>query len=95
MNKDNSKIPGFRTYFFVWVGLIILTALTVIISQAGFGTHGALSSVTIAFVKSGLILLFFMHLKQEGLILKALLFLPLATIAIIIGLTFFDIWYRY
>jgi cytochrome c oxidase subunit 4 len=93
--NEHERTPGFRTYFLVWVALIVFTALTVIVSQAGLGTHGALSSVIIAFMKSMLILLFFMHLKQERLILKLLFFVPLATIAVIIGLTFFDIWYRY
>jgi len=93
--KEHEKLPGFRTYFFVWVALVVFTALTVIISGAGLGTHGAIASVLIAFTKSMLILLFFMHLKQEKFILKALFFVPIATIAVIIGLTFFDIWYRY
>jgi cytochrome c oxidase subunit 4 len=93
--NEHEKTPGLRTYFFVWVALIIFTALTVIVSRAGFGTHGALSSVIIALMKSTLILLFFMHLRQERLILKMLFIVPLATIAVIIGLTFFDVWYRY
>ncbi len=93
--NEHEKTLGFRTYLFVWIALMIFTVLTVAVSRAGFERYGALVSVAIAFMKSGLILLFFMHLKQERPILKALFFIPLATIAVIIGLTFFDIWYRY
>lgn len=93
--NEHEKTFGPGTYFLVWIALLIFTALTVVVSRTGFETYGALVSVTIAFMKSGLILLFFMHLKREKFILKALFFIPLATIAVIIGLTFFDIWYRY
>jgi len=35
-----------------------------------------------------------MHLKYERRLFKALFLVPIATLAVIIGLTFFDIWYR-
>ncbi|RJQ20613.1 MAG: cytochrome-c oxidase [Nitrospiraceae bacterium] len=88
-------MPGPGLYFLVWLGLIALTALTVIAAGAGLGAYGALTSVSIALAKSVLILMFFMHLKYEKTLIRALLFLPVITIAVIIGLTFFDIGYRY
>ena len=36
----------------------------------------------------------FMHMKYEGRLLRWLLFLALVTLAIFIGLTFFDVLYR-
>jgi hypothetical protein len=35
-----------------------------------------------------------MHLKYESRLFKWLLLAPIVTLAVIIGLTFFDIWYR-
>jgi hypothetical protein len=35
-----------------------------------------------------------MHLKYESKLFKVLLLVPIATLTVIIGLTFFDIWYR-
>jgi hypothetical protein len=35
-----------------------------------------------------------MHLKYEKKVFKLLFFAPIVTISVIIGLTFFDIWYR-
>jgi hypothetical protein len=35
-----------------------------------------------------------MHLKYEKRVFKILLLVPIATLTFIIGLTFFDIWYR-
>ena len=45
-------------------------------------------------MKAGLVLAFFMHLKYEGRFLKGLLLLTLAALALFIGLTFVDVWYR-
>jgi cytochrome c oxidase subunit 4 len=53
-----------------------------------------LANILIASTKASLVLWFFMHLKNEKKVFKLLLFVPIITISIIIGLTFFDIWYR-
>jgi cytochrome c oxidase subunit 4 len=95
MNEKDKDIAGYRTYFIVWISLLILTAATVAVSNLKLGKHGALTSIIIASVKASLILMFFMHLKYERLLIKAMLMLTILTIAVIIGLTFFDIWFRY
>ncbi len=94
MNEKEKSITGYRTYFIVWICLLILTAMTVAVSNLELGKNGALISVFIASVKAGLILLFFMHLKYEGFLIRAMLLLTIMTIAVIIGLTFSDVWYR-
>jgi cytochrome c oxidase subunit 4 len=95
MNDNNKTITGYGTYIIVWICLLVLTAMTVAVSNLKLGKHGALASVIIATVKAGLILMFFMHLKYERFLIKAMLMLTIVTIAVIIGLTFFDIWFRY
>ena len=95
MNEKDKNLIGYRTYFIVWVCLLILTAATVAVSNLKLGKHGALTSIFIASVKAGLILLFFMHLKYERFLIKAMLLLTIITIAVIVGLTFSDVWFRY
>jgi cytochrome c oxidase subunit 4 len=95
MNEKDKDITGYKTYFIVWVCLLILTAATVTVSSLKLGKHGALTSIIIASVKASLILLFFMHLKYERFLIKAMLLLTIMTIAIIVGLTFSDIGYRH
>ncbi|MBI5099319.1 MAG: cytochrome C oxidase subunit IV family protein [Nitrospirae bacterium] len=95
MNDNNKSITGYRIYFIVWICLLILTATTVAISNLKLGKYGALISLFIASIKASLILLFFMHLKYEGFLIKAMLLLTIMTIAIIVGLTFSDVWYRH
>jgi cytochrome c oxidase subunit 4 len=58
------------------------------------GEWSMLANLLIASTKASLVLWFFMHLKYENKLFKMLFFVPISTITIIIGLTFFDIWYR-
>ncbi len=95
MNRDNKNTAGFKTYFIVWLCLITFTAITVTVASLGMGKYGSLTSVFIASLKATLILLFFMHLKYERFLIKAMLLVTIFTIAVIIGLTFFDIGFRY
>jgi cytochrome c oxidase subunit 4 len=84
-----------RTYVMVWVGLLILTGITV--SFAGMNLRGLsiLVPLLVAATKSGLVLSYFMHLKYEtGLLFKLMIPIVLATLTIFIGLTFSDVAFR-
>jgi cytochrome c oxidase subunit 4 len=45
-------------------------------------------------LKAALVFYYFMHLKYEGTLLKAMVFVALATLVIFIGMLFFDISFR-
>ena len=84
-----------RTYVLVWIGLLILTGITV--SFAGMNVRGLsiLVPLLVAATKSGLVLGYFMHLKYEtGLLFKLMIPIVLATLTIFIGLTFSDVAFR-
>jgi len=95
MIEDEKKTMSLKGYFTVWFCLVVLTAITVTVSGLNIGRYGALASIAIASVKAALIFLFFMHLKYERPFLKLMLLVTVCTIAVIIGLTFFDIGVRY
>jgi cytochrome c oxidase subunit 4 len=78
----------------VWLALMCFTALTVLVSRLDIGIGHVWGSLAIAAAKSGLVIAFFMHIRYEGWLLRGLLFLALATLAIFIGFTFFDVLYR-
>jgi len=78
----------------VWLVLLILTGLTVLITRIDLGGYKVLGALAIACLKSGLVIAFFMHMRYEGRLLRWFLFLTLATLAIFIGFTFFDVLYR-
>jgi len=79
-------------YVAVWLGLLCLTAITVTASRMNLGTAAIVIVLSIAALKSTLVLLFFMHLRYEKSLLVRLL-IPgvIVLLAIFIGLTFSDV----
>ena len=91
--QEHTPVPD-RTFISVWIALLILTGLTIKAAQLRMGAWSMVANIAIASTKASLVLWFFMHLKYERLMFKVLLLVPVITISIIIGMTFFDIWYR-
>jgi len=94
-NEEKYHSVKLKTYVLVWIGLFILTGITV--SLAGMNLRGLsiLVPLLIAAMKSGLVLGYFMHLKYEtGLLFKLMIPIVLAALTIFIGLTFSDVAFR-
>ncbi len=94
METNNTHAAKPRTFIAVWIALITLTGVTIEAAHLQMGKWSMLANILIASTKASLVLWFFMHLKYERKFFKMLFLVPIATITIIIGLTFFDIWYR-
>jgi len=89
------KNENYQTYVLVWLGLVMLTGITVSIAGMNLGRLSILIVLLIAAIKSGLVLNYFMHLKYEtGLLFKFMIPIVLAVLTIFIGLTFTDIAFR-
>ena len=93
MNEQH-HIISYRKLAGVWLALLALTALTVWVAHLNLAVGHVWGSLAIACLKSGLVIAFFMHMNYEGRLLRWLLFMTLLTLAIFIGLTFFDVFYR-
>ena len=91
--QEHVVVPD-RVFVSVWIALLILTGVTIKAAQMRMGEWSMLANLLIASTKASLVLWFFMHLKYEKTLFKMLFLVPIVTITIIIGLTFFDIWYR-
>ncbi len=96
MNRRTAAvhIVGYGTFALVWLGLVILTGTTVTVAGINLGTWNILAALIIASVKAGLVLSYFMHLKYEEGIFKVMFLVALVTLAVIVGLTFSDVFYR-
>jgi cytochrome c oxidase subunit 4 len=82
-------------YVYVWIALLVLTAVTVITADLNVGRIGIVVVLGVAATKSILVLLEFMHLRSEKrLLLKLMVPIAIATLAIFIGLTYTDILTR-
>jgi len=82
------------TYIKVYLALIALTGLTVTAAGLHLGSLSVLAAILIATVKSSLVLSFFMNLKSEDRVFKVMLAVAVATMAVIMLLTFVDVGYR-
>ncbi len=91
---ENQHIVGYSTYVLVWIGLIVLTGITVTIAGMNLGRISIVVALIIASIKSGLVLWYFMHLKYEEGLFRVILLVAIATITVIIGFTFIDIVFR-
>lgn len=94
MEEQQGHTGRTGSYITTWLALLALTGITITVSGMRLGNFSTLTALVIASVKAGLVLWFFMHLKYEKRLFKLMFLIPVATLAVIIGLTFFDIWYR-
>jgi cytochrome c oxidase subunit 4 len=82
-------------YIGIWIALVVLTAITVTTAGLNVGRIGILIVLAIAATKSTMVLLWFMHLSTEKrLLLKLLVPIAIAALAIFIGLTYSDVLTR-
>lgn len=96
MTTDESAThdTGSGTYVTVWVLLLVLTAVTVTVARLHPTRFAVALAILIATMKGSLVLTYFMHLREEPLILKGMLFFALLAMTSIIALTFADVLYR-
>jgi len=95
---ERTEIPKhiipYRTFIQVWLALIFLTAALVLASKLYHQALAVWAMLILTPIKAGLVFFFFMHLKYEKPVLKALVFMTLGLLTLIIGLLFFDILFR-
>jgi cytochrome c oxidase subunit 4 len=89
------RVISNKTYVFVWLCLLSLTAATVAVAKLHLTKYAIIPAIAIATAKSGLVVNFFMHLKEEPWVLKIMLLVAIFALTLIILLTFADTWYRY
>ena len=89
------KMVSSKTYIIVWLCLLALTTATVSVAKLHLVKYAIIPAIAIATAKAGLVVNFFMHLKEEPWVLKIMLFVALFALTLIILLTFADTWYRY
>jgi len=94
--EERIHLLKYRTYVFVWFGLVCLTMLTYTVAVGIHpGGWAVLVALAIAGTKSSLVLTYFMHLKSEKpLIFKVIIPLVLAVFLVFILLTFSDVVFR-
>ncbi|MCX8010235.1 MAG: cytochrome C oxidase subunit IV family protein, partial [Ignavibacteria bacterium] len=78
------------TYIIVWLGLVSLTAITVAVAGIDLKKLTLITALTIASIKSLLVLTIFMHLKFEDKTFRIFVSIAFLTLIIFLVLTFTD-----
>lgn len=94
MEHSNKNHPGYLTYIFVWLALLVFTSITVTIAGIDLGKYTLFIALFIAAIKSALVINVFMHIKFEEKIFRVFIALSGSTLIIIFVLTFFDFLFR-
>ncbi len=88
-NKENHITP-YRLFAKVLVALLLLTMISVLVTEIHFGAFSVFVALTIAAVKVSLVLIFFMHLKWENTFLRVMVAGVFVLFALVIVFTFID-----
>lgn len=92
--QEEHQQMSYGTYVVIWVGLLILTGLTVAAASINLGELNVVLALLIALTKCTLVVLFFMHLRYESKLFAGMFLVCLLTLTIIISLTFTDSLFR-
>jgi len=90
--SEHPHTVSLRTYFGVFITLIVLTLVTYNAAYMDFGSHSlnVLVALGIAVAKATLVILFFMHVKYSSRLTKFVVVSCLFFLACLFGLTFTD-----
>jgi len=84
----------YKSLFYVLLALLALTGLTVAASFVDLGKINVWIALIIASTKGSFVLLFFMHMKNEGRVLVFSFLGTLFFLGIMISFTFWDVGFR-
>lgn len=86
--------PATRTYYLVYVALMVLLALTVGASFINLGPLNELVALAIAVAKAVLVILFFMHVRYSSRVTWLFVAAGFVWLGILIFLAMNDYWTR-
>jgi cytochrome c oxidase subunit IV len=94
MTDEHEHQLSYRFLGFILGALVVLTAVTVGVSYVDWGFLNVPISLFVASCKATLVLLFFMHIKYEGMVIKVSFISTVVFLAIMISFTFWDVAFR-
>lgn len=91
VHETHHHVMPVKTYLAVFGALMVLTVITVLVSEADLGPAALGVAMLVALIKSGFVIGYFMHLKYDTRFHSFVFFGTLIFIAIFFFLTFVDI----
>ena len=87
-------VTPFRTYLFVFLALMVLTAVTVGVAFVDLGAFNDVVAMAVAVTKMTLVVLFFMHVKGSQTMTKLTVVASFFWLVILLALTLSDYFTR-
>ncbi|MDR4987230.1 MAG: cytochrome C oxidase subunit IV family protein [Bacteroidales bacterium] len=94
MSEEKTHIVPYKTQILVLIALLVLTAVSVAVTQLEFGSYNTLAAMLLAGTKSLIVMAWFMHLKYEKKLLPLMVAGVLVILLLVLFVTFFDYSYR-
>jgi cytochrome c oxidase subunit 4 len=94
MENEKHHIIPYKTYLLILAVLLVLTGVSVAVTQINLGTLTVTMALLVACVKSSLVLAIFMHLRFDNKIYSFMAIGVIIIIGVLIFLTFLDYLYR-
>ena len=89
-HQEMGHLVPYAVFLRVFVALLVLTAITVLVSLKDFGMLNIVVAMTVASIKALIVALFFMHLKYENPLTWLYAMFPIGLLSLLIGLVFLD-----
>jgi cytochrome c oxidase subunit IV len=90
MENENDHIIPYKTFLIVLAGLIMLTLISVLLTQIALGTLTVAIALLVAAIKSTFVLRIFMHLKFENRMLTFATIGVVSLLAVVLIITILD-----
>ena len=94
VSRKDQQLVSYQKLLCVLAVLLVLTTATVWLSKVDLGGLNIWAALLIASIKASFVLLFFMHLKYEGWLLKGSFIGTIFLLALFIGFVFWDVAFR-
>lgn len=90
MENEKHHITPYSSHAIILIILLILTFISVLVTQIHFGTFSVGVALIVASVKVSLVLIFFMHLKHESMLIKGMVAGVFTLFVLVVLVTFID-----
>jgi len=94
MEHEKHHIIPYKTYLLILAILLVLTVVSVAVTQINLGALTISMALFIACIKSALVLIIFMHLKDDNKMYSFMALGVILLIGVLIFITFLDYIYR-
>lgn len=94
MDNEKHHIIPYKAYLLILALLIVLTIISVLVTQIELSRWATAAALFIAGVKSTFVLIIFMHLKFDQRMFKVMAGLIIALVFVVITITMLDYSFR-